>query len=284
MPRELPRTLVTVFSFLRQPKWIIFTLLLPLGIAVCLFASHWQYTRHVHRSALNTLIHTNAAQPVVGVADLLTPANPMPPEDAYRRVVASGSFTGPTSLVRKRPLDGEAGFWVVDTLRTDSGPLLQSASRLGEDDRHRDLDPVRPLAAGRAGDGDGVVAGERAGETAPSHRPAGRSGHRARHHRAGCRAAELHPYLVAQAMIPTDTDQLKPVPMPDPVGSAPGVLLAVVVLRGAAAHGLGHLRPPGDRGAARGVTAAATGAANGDDASDDPNGDERIDDEVPADR
>lgn len=284
MPRELPRTLVTVFSFLRQPKWIIFTLLLPLGIAVCLFASHWQYTRHVHRSALNTLIHTNAAQPVVGVADLLTPGNPMPPEDAYRRVVASGSFTGPTSLVRKRPLDGEAGFWVVDTLRTDSGPLLQVLRGWVKMTGTATSTPSVPSPpAGPVTVTGWLQASELEKLPRPTDLPAGQVTALDTTVLAAGQPSYT-PYLVAQAMIPTDTDQLKPVPMPDP-GLGPHLayswqwLFFAVLLPTAWV-----IFARREIVARREELAAATGAANGDDASDDPNGDERIDDEVPADR
>jgi cytochrome oxidase assembly protein ShyY1 len=114
-----------VLSLLRRPKWIIFTLLVPVGMVLCLMAADWQYTRHVNRSAEDARIRTNSQAAPVPLATVAAAQAPFDPESAWRPVTVTGSFGEEAVLVRRRPLDGRSGFWVVNPLTTADGSVLQ---------------------------------------------------------------------------------------------------------------------------------------------------------------
>ncbi len=114
-----------MLSLLRRPKWIIFTLLVPVGMVLCLLAADWQYTRHVNRSAEDARIRGNSQAAPVPLTTLSSVQSPFDPATAWRPVSVTGTFGDAATLVRRRPLDGRSGFWVVNPLTTADGSVVQ---------------------------------------------------------------------------------------------------------------------------------------------------------------
>lgn len=109
---------------LRQPKWIVLTLLVPIAILLCLRAAQWQYERHVERSARSQLVESNSALAAIPLSQALAPGEQLDSGLQFKPVVVSGEFTeDATVLVRKRVLEGKTGYWVVSRLDTPEGPL-----------------------------------------------------------------------------------------------------------------------------------------------------------------
>ncbi|MDQ1305790.1 MAG: hypothetical protein QG671_1622 [Actinomycetota bacterium] len=113
-----------MLSLLRRPKWIIFTLLVPVGMVLCLLAADWQYSRHVNRSAEDGRIRTNSQSPPVPLTSVASVQTPFDPESAWRPVSVTGTFGRDAILVRRRPMDGRSGFWVVNPLTIADGSVL----------------------------------------------------------------------------------------------------------------------------------------------------------------
>lgn len=113
-----------MISVLRQPKWILLTLLVPIAVLLCLRAAQWQYDRHVERSERSALIATNSEVSARSLTDVLAPGQPLPAEQQYQPLVTSGRFLDDsTVLVRKRVLEGQTGYWVVSGFQTPNGVL-----------------------------------------------------------------------------------------------------------------------------------------------------------------
>lgn len=204
-----------MFSFLRQPKWIAFTLLVPVGVALCLLAANWQYSRHVHRSAADALIRTNSAAPAVPLGDLASPSAPLDPDRRYRIATATGSYLPDSAaLVRRKSLEGSAGYWSVAALRTDAGPVIEVLRGwvpLSDDARQSPAVPSPPT-------GEVTVTGwlqdpEPATQPRPSDLPAGQV--TALDPGALNPGATVYPaYLVAMTSQPPDSG-VKLVPVPE---------------------------------------------------------------------
>lgn len=115
-----------MLALLRQPRWIILTLLVPVGMALCLLAADWQYQRHVNRSAEDALARANSGTSPVALTDVVQPGEPLAEDDVYRFVALQGTYlSDDTVLVRKRVLNGSPGYWVVTPLRTADGSTVQ---------------------------------------------------------------------------------------------------------------------------------------------------------------
>ncbi|MEJ7726062.1 MAG: SURF1 family protein [Actinomycetes bacterium] len=114
-----------VLGLLRQPSWIGLTLLvIMLGITFTELGL-WQLRRHDERAAANSLLVTNLAAAPVAVTDLLPADQPLPGEDEWRLVTASGVYDPEQEvLVRNRSYEGELGYEVVTPLVPSTGPAV----------------------------------------------------------------------------------------------------------------------------------------------------------------
>ena len=209
---------MAVLTLLRQPKWIIFTLLVPVGMALCLLAANWQYNRHVNRSAEDARVRNNAQAPVVPIDTLSRPGAAFPAADAWRRVSITGVFASNGQLVRRKPLDGQAGFWVVNALRSSEGGLIQVVRGwvpLGGDATSTPTVPPPPA-------GTVTVTGRLQPSEAPRSNtglPAGQLS--SLDTSALAPGSTTYPgYLVAAGMTPADAASLKPLPVPE-IGLGP---------------------------------------------------------------
>ena len=120
-----------MLGVLRQPRWAGFTVFILAMLALCVLLSRWQWHRYHVRLAENDRLDAALSAPAVPVESLLTAEaagaepSPLPAELEWRTVSATGTFdTANEVAVRRRPLDGRNGFWIVTPLVTDSGVLL----------------------------------------------------------------------------------------------------------------------------------------------------------------
>jgi cytochrome oxidase assembly protein ShyY1 len=123
-----------VLEVLRQRRWLGFTAFVVAMLGLCIVLSNWQWQRYQQRQAENAVLDAALAAAPVPVADLLdpVPAGPtqaplpaLPPELEWRAVTATGTFDeAGEAAIRRRPLDGRNGFWIVTPLVTDAGVLL----------------------------------------------------------------------------------------------------------------------------------------------------------------
>lgn len=205
-----------MFSFLLRPKWVIFTLLVPVGMVLCLMAADWQYGRHVDRSAMNTQVDASTSQSAVPISELVAVGGQFPSDAQFRAVSVVGSFVGPDVLVRKQVLDGAPGFWVVNGLHTEAGPVVQVLRGWIPLSDSARTSPVVPAPPG----GTVTVVGWLApSQTMPNPAPTDLPERQVVALDTAVLAAgePTYPaYLVATAMSPPDASTLKPVPIPRP--------------------------------------------------------------------
>jgi cytochrome oxidase assembly protein ShyY1 len=120
-----------VLAILRQRRWLGFTAFVLAMLVLCAVLARWQWSRYQVRLAENDRLDAALSAPAVSVDEVLdaapagSEATQLAPELEWRTVTATGVFdeAGETA-VRRRPLDGRNGFWIVTPLVTESGVLL----------------------------------------------------------------------------------------------------------------------------------------------------------------
>lgn len=100
-----------MLALLRTRRWISFTVLVVVVIVAFGFLSRWQWARAEERRVQhNAIANSSAAVPYS--PDVTTEWQP---------VTVQGVYASEQTLVRRRPLDGRNGFWVVTPLRGSDG-------------------------------------------------------------------------------------------------------------------------------------------------------------------
>lgn len=116
------------YGFLRQPRWLALGFLVLLVLPSFILLSRWQLSRLDERRYFNELVTTHSAAAPVPVDTEMQPGAPLDSvgdDQRWLPVTATGRYdAASTVLVRKRPLDGRNGFWVVTPLVTRSGAVL----------------------------------------------------------------------------------------------------------------------------------------------------------------
>jgi cytochrome oxidase assembly protein ShyY1 len=111
--------------FLLSRRWVLFALAVVVLAISCYLLGRWQFHRLHDREATNAQTRTNLAASPAPVDEVLGRGRPVPPRDEWRRVTASGTYDGASSvLVRYQTRDGASGVDVVTPLRTASGTSL----------------------------------------------------------------------------------------------------------------------------------------------------------------
>ncbi len=114
-----------MYRFLRQPRWIAITLLVPVLIFLFLMLSQWQWHRHQARSVVNAEVATNSNQTPIPLEQLISPDSALAADAVWRTVIATGRYDESGQvLVRLKTLNSAAGFWVATPLVTPSGRVL----------------------------------------------------------------------------------------------------------------------------------------------------------------
>ena len=120
-----------MLGILRQRRWLGFTAFVVGMLVLCVILARWQWNRYQVRLAENDRLDAALSAPAVPVDELLdaapagTDSPTLAPELEWRTITASGTFDAAAeTAVRRRPLDGRNGFWIVTPLVTESGVLL----------------------------------------------------------------------------------------------------------------------------------------------------------------
>jgi cytochrome oxidase assembly protein ShyY1 len=122
-----------VLEVLRQRRWLGFSLFVMAMLALCVVLADWQWSRYQQRTAENEALDRALSAPTASIDELLVarPAgstdstNGLPAGLEWRMVTATGQFNPDAeAAVRRRPLDGRTGFWIVTPLVTESGVVL----------------------------------------------------------------------------------------------------------------------------------------------------------------
>lgn len=120
-----------MLDLLRQRRWLGFTVFALAMLALCLLLARWQWHRYELRTHENARLDAALTAPAADIGELLAAASsgdapvPLDPALVWRTVTATGRFDSAAEVaVRRRPLDGRNGFWIVTPLVTDSGVVL----------------------------------------------------------------------------------------------------------------------------------------------------------------
>ncbi|MFI6324918.1 SURF1 family protein [Nonomuraea sp. NPDC050556] len=114
-----------MYRFLLTPRWVALHVVVLLVIPAFVFLGRWQFGRFEERSSSSTQISQNLDAQPVPLADLATPAQPVRQADRFRTVTAQGTYDPAHALlVRRRPQDGQLGFYVLTPLVTTQGQAV----------------------------------------------------------------------------------------------------------------------------------------------------------------
>ncbi|MCG5215735.1 SURF1 family cytochrome oxidase biogenesis protein [Streptosporangium soli] len=114
-----------MYRFLLTPRWLGFHVLVLLIIPAFVLLGQWQFGRYEERSSATTRISANMAATATPVAGLTTPGGVVREADGYRTVTASGTYDAAHELlVRRRPQNGQTGFYVLTPLVTGQGTAV----------------------------------------------------------------------------------------------------------------------------------------------------------------
>ena len=104
-----------MLALLRTRRWIAFTLLVIAVIVAFGLLSRWQWARAEERRVQHNAIAS---------AEAAVPYSPAITTE-WQPVTATGTYDTQQLLVRRRPLNGSNGFWVVTPMRlADGGQVL----------------------------------------------------------------------------------------------------------------------------------------------------------------
>jgi cytochrome oxidase assembly protein ShyY1 len=117
-PQAAAGTVETVYRFLLSRQWVILTLIGLVLIPTMIELGFWQFHRHQHRVAQNTLIAKNLEAKPVPVTELTSPGHTVPRADYWRQATATGTYDAAHEVVvrRRTSADDRVGFHVLTPL------------------------------------------------------------------------------------------------------------------------------------------------------------------------
>ncbi len=116
---------VRSLQFLVSRRWVFFLLAVVLLSWLAWALGQWQFQRLEERQERNQAVTRNLDREPVPVGSVLSVGEDVPPDERWRRVVASGRYDAENRIVvRYRTREGESGVEVVVPLVTDEGPTL----------------------------------------------------------------------------------------------------------------------------------------------------------------
>lgn len=150
-----------MYRFALRPRWLLSHLLVLALVVVMVAACLWQLDRRRERADQNALVEARTSQPVVDIATLAGPDDPVSVgDDIELRVATATGEWDPANdvIVRGRSLDGGPGFWVVTPLRLDGGVgVLVNRGFVAFQGVPDELDPVAQVDAGARATVTGLV-------------------------------------------------------------------------------------------------------------------------------
>jgi cytochrome oxidase assembly protein ShyY1 len=210
---------VSRYRFLREPRWLALGFLVLLVVPAFFLLSRWQLSRLDDRRYNNDLVTSHADQAPVPLDSVMSPgAAPSTVGDAQRwlPVTATGRYDPAREvLVRKRPLQGRNGFWVVTPLVTASGAVL--AVNRGWVEAGGSASDTQAVPAPPAGEVTvtGRVQPSEAAPVQPSDLPLGQVTDLDVALVAGAGAAAYPGYVQLESSQPVQAEGLTPIPLPD---------------------------------------------------------------------
>lgn len=207
------------YGFLRQPRWLALGFLVLLVLPSFILLSRWQLHRLDERRHYNDLVTTHSAAAPVAVDQVMTagaPTSTVGDDQRWIPVTATGRYDAAgTVLVRKRPLDGKNGFWVVTPLVTTSGTVLVvNRGWIGADGGATAAQSVPAPPTGEVTISARVQPSEEAPDVQPSDLPAGQITDLSVPLVAG--GATAYPgYVTLVSSTPAESADLTPIPLPD---------------------------------------------------------------------
>jgi cytochrome oxidase assembly protein ShyY1 len=118
-------TLESVYRFLLTPQWLALHVVVLLVIPAFVFLGRWQFGRFEERSANSERVTANIEAPPVPLERLAAPGQQVRESDRFRRVTISGTYDPSHALVvRRRPQEGRAGYYVLTPLVTGNGTAV----------------------------------------------------------------------------------------------------------------------------------------------------------------
>jgi cytochrome oxidase assembly protein ShyY1 len=122
------RTVVNVFSTLRQPRYLGLFGLMVILAAVCGLAGTWQVARFHWKHDTNQKLRADDRDHPVDVTAVLGSATAQTSTGSaqkFRHVTATGTYlSAEETLLRNQTVDGDVGYVVLTPLRTSTGVLL----------------------------------------------------------------------------------------------------------------------------------------------------------------
>ncbi|MFG2893204.1 SURF1 family protein [Streptomyces sp. NPDC048248] len=116
-----------MYRFLLSRQWVILTLVGLVLIPSMIKLGFWQFHRHEHKVAQNQLIADSLAAEPVPVTELTAPGRPLPRDDMWRTVTATGRYdTRHEVVVRQRTAADEQsiGYYVLTPLLLPGGDAV----------------------------------------------------------------------------------------------------------------------------------------------------------------
>ena len=109
-----------MYQFLRQPRWIFLLILVPLLVVAFFYLSEWQKERYDGRNDANVVVEHTLSQPAAPMDQVLSEVHSTGSPAQWRQVNVSGTYLPESQvLVRKRPMQGKVGFWVITPLKVN---------------------------------------------------------------------------------------------------------------------------------------------------------------------
>lgn len=114
-----------MYSFLRQPRWIVLLILVPILVILFFYLGEWQKSRHDGRIESNAVIEKTMNLPTEPVTQVVADGSSADSPRQWRKVSATGTYSQSGQvLVRKKPMNSKVGYWVVTPLVLDSNQVL----------------------------------------------------------------------------------------------------------------------------------------------------------------
>ncbi|MFI6739416.1 SURF1 family protein [Nonomuraea sp. NPDC050451] len=114
-----------MYRFLLTPRWLALHVVVLLVIPAFVFLGRWQFGRFEERSANSERVTANIEAAPVPLERLAAPGRQVRQDDRFRKVTVSGTYDPSHALlVRRRPQEGQNGFYVLTPLVTGNGTAV----------------------------------------------------------------------------------------------------------------------------------------------------------------
>lgn len=107
-----------MITLLRTRRWIGFTLLVVGGVIAFGLLSQWQWHRAEERDSQSRVLRAQTSSEPITLVDARVSAL-----QEWQPIEVTGSYDTTQFAVRRRPLEGRNGFWLLSRLTTDSGAV-----------------------------------------------------------------------------------------------------------------------------------------------------------------